>query len=159
MQIDVCDTPKESVRRRFRSQIQVFTGFLPQDQYVPTGALGAACAIHPSTVIALGGLSAALVATETFPFPEESNESAYSDEPATQVPEAPGFWQTLPDDAQSVLDEHAVLHAVPLAQINPPAQAAVVPALQVPVPLHVLAVVSMLVLLLQAAARHTEPDA
>ena len=77
----------------------------------------------------------------------------------THVPDAPGFMQVEPDCAQSVLDEHAVLHAVPLAQMNPPAHGAVVPALQVPVPLHVLAVVSMLVLLLHAAARHTEPDA
>jgi hypothetical protein len=51
------------------------------------------------------------------------------------------------------------LHAVPLAQMNPPVQGAVVPALQVPVPLHVLAVVSMLVAVLQKAARHTAPDA
>lgn len=39
---------------------------------------------------------------------------------------------------------HAVLHAVPLAQMKPPVQAAPVPAVQVPVPLQVPAGVSVL---------------
>ena len=45
--------------------------------------------------------------------------------------------QWLLDDAQSVSAPHVVKHAVALAQIKPPGQGCVVPAVQVPVPLHV----------------------
>jgi len=73
-------------------------------------------------------------------------------ESATQVPLAPGFWQKTPVPAQSLLDAHAVLHAVPLAQTKPPAHAWVVPAVQVSlVVLQVAAVVSMFVVLLHDA--------
>jgi hypothetical protein len=66
--------------------------------------------------------------------------------------------QVLFTDAHSAFEVHDVMHAVALAQIKPPPQAVVVPGLQVPVPLQVPAVVSMLVLLLHAAGTHEVPD-
>ena len=54
----------------------------------------------------------------------------------TQVPEAPGFWQKSLDDWQSLSDEHAVLQAVPLAQMKPPGQAEGVPDTHVLNPLQ-----------------------
>jgi hypothetical protein len=79
--------------------------------------------------------------------------------PMAHVPEGPGFIQVSLADSQSALDVHEVLHDVALAQARPPPQAAVVPAMHVPVPLHVLAAVSMPLLALQDAARHVAPDA
>jgi hypothetical protein len=46
-------------------------------------------------------------------------------------------------EAQSALVAHEVLHAAPLAQTKPPEQGEVTPALQVPKPLQLPAVVSM----------------
>jgi hypothetical protein len=70
----------------------------------------------------------------------EHTEPAASVE--TQVPEAPGFWQTRPD-WQSLFEAHAVLHAVALAQMKPPAQGAAVPATHVFEALQVAAGVSV----------------
>jgi hypothetical protein len=61
---------------------------------------------------------------------------------ATQVPEAPGFMQTvLIGPSQSALEPQLPLQAVMLWQTTPPAQAIVAPPLQVPVPLQVPAAV------------------
>jgi hypothetical protein len=60
---------------------------------------------------------------------------------ATQVPDAPGFWQK--PVVQSLSPAQEVLQAVPLAQIRLPGQAAAVPGVQVPEPLQVPAGVSV----------------
>jgi hypothetical protein len=62
---------------------------------------------------------------------------------AMQVPLPPGFAQKLVlGDTQSPSPPHAVLHAVPLAQMKPPAHGPAVPAVQPPALLHVPAGVS-----------------
>jgi hypothetical protein len=57
----------------------------------PLDPLVADCTTHPSTVSELVGSSTALLATVTMPFPAEPNESAYSAELATHVPDDPGL--------------------------------------------------------------------
>jgi hypothetical protein len=84
----------------------------------------------------------------------------------TQVPDAPGFWQTKPVPSQSLLEAHAVLHAVGLAQTKPPWQAAVTPATHAPLPLQAPALVSWPLLhdappqgIPEATCSHTPPAA
>ena len=73
---------------------------------------------------------------------------------ATHWPDALQYWLAL---SQSVSAAQLVLHAVALAQMKPPAQAAVLPPLQVPLPLQVLAAVSSP--LLHDGFPHVVPDA